>query len=226
MSWIEGVGDEVTVLFVILLLAVLLTLAWYSTHVREYPLHRMIIIDGQRLQQLLSRFTHVHLTTLQNGAVHVRAWVLGNGAAEQSNGSSDNTSNIERTEAETVTTPETGRSKQTHNSHTSSSDPETSTATENLCPGSTCSTDVSSTVQDVDVTSEPCQSTGTSQDTASAFGNTENRTSTDGTSGANQPSQPDAAPSVSQPNLSDRSFNTPVSENNEGLTDSDTTSTR
>ncbi|KAK2155289.1 hypothetical protein LSH36_243g00045 [Paralvinella palmiformis] len=56
MSYIEGVGDEVTILVTILLAAVLIYLAWLSTSVPERPLVRIVILDRARFQEFLQRF--------------------------------------------------------------------------------------------------------------------------------------------------------------------------
>ncbi|XP_043244307.1 vasodilator-stimulated phosphoprotein-like [Amphibalanus amphitrite] len=49
MTLIEGVGDEVTLFFVLALLAVVACLAWWTTRVADRPLRIQTIIVGQRV---------------------------------------------------------------------------------------------------------------------------------------------------------------------------------
>ncbi|KAK7487445.1 hypothetical protein BaRGS_00021286 [Batillaria attramentaria] len=55
MSLIEGVGDEVTVGFGILLLMCLVLLAWFSTHTRDIPFVSIIVVELSQRRRLSSR---------------------------------------------------------------------------------------------------------------------------------------------------------------------------
>ncbi|KAH3699252.1 transmembrane and ubiquitin-like domain-containing protein 1 [Dreissena polymorpha] len=48
MSWIEGVGDEVTIAFIITLIIGIILVAWISTGIREIPFIRVIIVQLRR----------------------------------------------------------------------------------------------------------------------------------------------------------------------------------
>lgn len=50
MPLIEGVGDEVTVVFTIFLLFLILCIAWFSTNIQELPFFSIIVIDFTRRQ--------------------------------------------------------------------------------------------------------------------------------------------------------------------------------
>lgn len=50
MPLIEGVGDEVTVVFTIFLIFLLLCIAWFSTNIQELPFFSIIVIDFTRRQ--------------------------------------------------------------------------------------------------------------------------------------------------------------------------------
>ncbi|KAK3579707.1 hypothetical protein CHS0354_025742 [Potamilus streckersoni] len=45
MTWIEGVGDEVTIFFSIIIIVLVISLAWLSTGIRDIPLISVIIIE-------------------------------------------------------------------------------------------------------------------------------------------------------------------------------------
>lgn len=55
MSLIEGIGDEVTVLFTCLLVITVIVVAWMSTHVDVRTLTSVVIIDRERFAELLRR---------------------------------------------------------------------------------------------------------------------------------------------------------------------------
>lgn len=65
MSYIEGVGDEVTILVTILLAAILIYIAWLSTSVSERPLVRIVVLDRARFQEFLHRFVQRNLHPVQ-----------------------------------------------------------------------------------------------------------------------------------------------------------------
>jgi len=55
MSFIEGIGDEVTILFGFLFLFILGYVLWLSTSVSDTPLIRVILLDRTVFQQFLQR---------------------------------------------------------------------------------------------------------------------------------------------------------------------------
>jgi len=52
MDFIEGVGDEVTIFFTLLMILIVVVLAWMSTHVTEDAPVNIIIIDRRTLQRI------------------------------------------------------------------------------------------------------------------------------------------------------------------------------
>ena len=55
MPLIEGVGDEVTIFFAVILLLTLIIVAWFSTYVADRPFVSVVILDRQRFQRFLRR---------------------------------------------------------------------------------------------------------------------------------------------------------------------------
>ncbi|KAL3835843.1 hypothetical protein ACJMK2_021305 [Sinanodonta woodiana] len=67
MTWIEGVGDEVTVFFGIVIIVLVISLAWLSTGIRDIPLIGVIIIElttrRQRVSQVNNQGTPIVQTS-------------------------------------------------------------------------------------------------------------------------------------------------------------------
>ena len=48
MSWIEGIGDEVTITFAVLAILFVITVAWLSTGIRDIPFIRVVVVQLTR----------------------------------------------------------------------------------------------------------------------------------------------------------------------------------
>ena len=65
MSLIEGVGDEVLLVFGVAFLVLILTIAWISTNVRDVPPISVIVLDRRRWQQLVHRLRITSATIIR-----------------------------------------------------------------------------------------------------------------------------------------------------------------
>ena len=59
MVLIEGVGDEVTICLLVLLIVAVLALAWFSTSVSDLGTVNVIVVDRQGFQRLLQRISNL-----------------------------------------------------------------------------------------------------------------------------------------------------------------------
>ena len=72
-SLIEGIGDEVLVVFGMLFLVLILSLAWISTHVGDIPPINIIVLDRRRWNLLLQRLRNTSATIIRIPvAQHIR----------------------------------------------------------------------------------------------------------------------------------------------------------
>lgn len=78
MSIIEGIGDEVTNFFIILITSVILYLAWASTHVRDERISRaaLLIIETNRRRFNNPRDPVNQRTNLRNGNFTIHLLLL------------------------------------------------------------------------------------------------------------------------------------------------------
>ena len=65
MTLIEGIGDEVVLVVGALTVLVMLTMAWLSTHVRERPRVDVVVLDQNRIMQLINRVRSATANTLE-----------------------------------------------------------------------------------------------------------------------------------------------------------------